>query len=161
MNNKKVDGFAIDEIYDEDLPEVKYLIDEVTYDTYKSLIPEEGYEYFKDNMWGIDMLKKDAQEGCTIVVKDNGKIIGTGTIVDNYISKIYIKPEYHGLGLGKLIVNCLEDKARLNGIRTVFLASNLSAEKFYTKLGYETTDLKEMSTPGGFVFKLSWMKKDT
>ena len=108
MNNKKVDGFSIGEIYEDDLTEVKYLIDEVTSFTYKSQIPEEGYEYFKENMWGIDMLKKDARDGCTLVVKDNGKIIGTGTIVGDYISKIYIKPEYHGLGLGKLIMESLK-----------------------------------------------------
>ncbi|UCF11733.1 MAG: GNAT family N-acetyltransferase [Thermoplasmatales archaeon] len=151
----------IKEIYEEDLINVKYLIDEVSDFAYKSLIPKEGYEYLKNNLWGLDVLKKDAKEGYTIVVKDDDKIIGTGTIVGDYISKVYIKPEYHGRGLGKLIVKWLEDKAKSNGVKTIFLASNVYAEKFYTKLGYTTTENREMSTPNGYVFKLSWMKKDT
>ncbi len=160
MDDKKLDDFLIKEIYQEDFIKVKYLIDEVSYFTYKSLIPKEGYEYLKNNLWGLEILKKDAREGYTIVVKDDDKIIGTGTIVGDYISKIYVKPEYHGHGIGKLIVKCLEDKAKSNGVKTIFLASNVSAEKFYTKLGYKTTENREMSTPNGYVFKLSWMKKD-
>jgi citrate lyase synthetase len=161
MINKNLDDFLIKEMYEEDLIKVKYLIDEVSYFAYKSLIPNEGYEYLKNNLWGLEILKKDAREGFTIVVKDDDKIIGTGTIVGNYLSKIYIKPEYHGFGIGKLIVQRLEDKAKSNGVKTIFLASNLSAEKFYTKLGYSTMENREMSTPNGYVFKLSWMKKDT
>lgn len=161
MIDKKFDDFLIKEIYEKDLIKVKYLIDEVSYFAYKSLIPKEGYEYLKNNLWGLEILKKDAKEGYTIVVKDNDKIIGTGTIVGDYISKIYIKPEYHGRGIGKLIVKHLEDKAKSNGVKTIFLASNVYAEKFYTKLGYITTENKEMITPNGYIFKLSWMKKDT
>ena len=160
MSNNKLDDVSIKEIYEEDLIKVKYLIDEVSDFAYKSLIPKEGYEYLKSNLWSLEILKKDAREGYTIVVKDDDKIIGTGTIVGDYISKIYVKPEYHGRGIGKLIVKYLEDKAKSNGVKTIFLASNVSAEKFYTKLGYKTTENKEMSTPNGYVFKLSWMKKD-
>ena len=161
MDDKKLDDFLINEIYEEDFINVKYLIDEVSYLAYKSLIPKEGYEYLKNNLWGLEVLKKDAKEGYTVVVKDDDKVIGTGTIVGDYISKIYVKPEYHGCGIGRLIVKCLEDKAKSNGVKTIFLASNLSAEKFYTKLGYNTTENREMSTPNGYVFEISWMKKDT
>jgi len=161
IRNNNLENILINELYEKDLVKVKYLIDEVTDYTYKSLIPKEGYEYFKSTMWSLDILKKDAREGHTIVVKDQDKIIGTGTIVGNYISKIYIKPDYHGRGIGKLIMKCLEKKARSNGIKTIFLASNLSAEKFYKKLGYETQGNKDESTPDGYIFKLSWMKKDT
>ena len=160
MVDKKLDGFLINEIYEEDFIKVKYLIDEVSYFAYKSLIPKEGYEYLKNNLWGLEVLKKDAKEGYTVVVKDDDKVIGTGTIVGNYISKIYVKPEYHGCGIGRLIVKYLEDKAKSNGVKKIFLASNVSAEKFYTKLGYKTTEKKEMSTPNGYGFKISWMQKD-
>jgi citrate lyase synthetase len=161
MGDKKLDGFLVKEVYEEDFIKVKYLIDEVSYFAYQSLIPKEGLEYLKNNLWGLEVLKKDAKEGYTVVVKDDDKVIGTGTIVGNYISKIYVKPEYHGCGIGKLIVKYLEDKAKSNGVKKIFLASNLSAEKFYTKLGYYTTENRELSTPNGYVFKISWMQKDT
>ena len=161
VDNNNLENIMINEIYDEDFIKVKYLIDEVSNYTYKSLIPKKDYEYFKKKMWSLEFIKKDAREGYTIVVKDKEKIIGTGTIVGNYISKIYIKPEYHGKGIGKLIMKCLEKKAKSNGVKTIFLASNLNAEKFYTKLGYETTENKELYTPDGYVFKVSWMKKDS
>jgi len=161
MSNNNLDYILIKEIQKEDLIKVKYLIDEVTNFTYQSQISKEGYEYLKSKMWTLEILEKDARKGYTIVVRDNDKIIGTGTIVGNYISKIYIKPEYHGRGIGKLIVNYLEKKAKSNGIKTIFLASNLTAEKFYTKLGYIPTENREIRTPDGYIFKMSWMKKDT
>ena len=51
----------------------------------KQFREKEGFEYLKNNLWGLDVLKKDAKEGYTIVVKDDDKIIGTGTIVGDYI----------------------------------------------------------------------------
>ena len=161
MINNNLDNILIKEIQKEDLIKVKYLIDEVTNFTYQSQIPKEGYEYLKSKMWTLEIIKKDAREGYTIVVSDNDKIIGTGTIVGNYISKIYIKPEYHGRGIGKLVVECLEKKAKSKGVKIIFLASNVTAEKFYTKLGYITTENREINTPNGYIFKMSWMKKET
>lgn len=161
MSNKNLDDFTINVLHEEDLIKVKNLIDEVSYIAYKTLIPKKGYEYLRNKLWGLEIIKKDAREGYTIVVKDDDKIIGTGTIVGNYISKIYIKPEYHGCGIGRLIVKWLEEKAKSYGVKTIFLASNINAEKFYTKLGYKTTENREMITTNGYIFKVSWMKKDT
>lgn len=122
MDDNNLENIIINEIYEEDFIKVKYLIDEVSNYAYRSLIPKGGYEYFKNKMWSLELLKKDSREGYTIVVKDKEKIIGTGTIVGNYISKIYIKPEYHGKGIGKLIMKCLEKKAKLNGVKTIFFS---------------------------------------
>lgn len=54
-----------------------------------------------------------------------------------------VLPDYRGHGLGKRIVQRLEDLARREGVALVSLKPHHYLETFYARLGYETT-------PGSF-----------
>lgn len=53
----------------------------------------------------------------------------------SYICDIALHPEYHGLGLGKKIVQNLIDLSK--GHKNVILYSNPGKEGFYAKLGFK------------------------
>ena len=42
------------------------------------------------------------------MVKD-GEIIGTGSLTDNYIMRVYVLPEYQGQGFGGMMMDELEE----------------------------------------------------
>jgi predicted GNAT family N-acyltransferase len=54
------------------------------------------------------------------------------------LARIAVLPTYRGQGLGKRVVQHLEDLARHEGITTVTLKPHQYLESFYQTLGYET-----------------------
>lgn len=55
------------------------------------------------------------------------------------LERICVLPTHRGLGIGKVIVNYLEDIAAEKDVPKVKLHGQTHAEKFYEKLGYKTT----------------------
>lgn len=54
------------------------------------------------------------------------------------IRNVAILEEYRGKGLGKYLMDYVEDIARQRGYTKSILMGRVSAEKFYNKLGYKT-----------------------
>ncbi|KAL5350435.1 hypothetical protein ACLOAV_004003 [Pseudogymnoascus australis] len=55
------------------------------------------------------------------------------------LQRIYVDPAHHGKGVGKLLANRLEDMARSQGFRHIWLGvweENHNAQRMYEKLGY-------------------------
>ena len=100
--------------------------------------------------WEIDYLYeaytperiiKNAAEGHTYVLWEDGKIIGTGTIgsVGEAESEIYgafLLPEYIGKGFGRKLFDLLESDPLFTGADRVWLTASITALKFYEKIGY-------------------------
>lgn len=77
------------------------------------------------------------------VAEENGQIVGVGGIssyfdspTESIILNIFVLPEYHGIGIGKKIVQTLENDEY--GIRAnrIEVPSSITAKGFYYKLGY-------------------------
>jgi predicted GNAT family N-acyltransferase len=54
------------------------------------------------------------------------------------VERICVKKSYRGSGIGKLIMEKIEETAKHKGISTLKLNAQTHAEKFYELLGYET-----------------------
>ncbi|KFY50183.1 hypothetical protein V496_09544 [Pseudogymnoascus sp. VKM F-4515 (FW-2607)] len=55
------------------------------------------------------------------------------------LQRIYVDPAHHGKGVGKLLANNLEDMARSQGFKHIWLGvweENHNAQRMYEKLGY-------------------------
>lgn len=78
-----------------------------------------------------------------ILVYSDKKPVGTGRIrlVDGLgkLERICILQPYRKLGLGKVIIQALEEIAEDMGISQVKLHGQTQVEGFYQKLGYETS----------------------
>ena len=71
--------------------------------------------------------------------KDN-QIIGTGTIVDNHMMRVFVNLVFQKQGFGKLIMLKLEERAASLGIDIVILDASIPSKKFYDSLGYQTLE---------------------
>jgi len=120
-----------------DLDIVRDLIHNTIDVCYSDVYNTEAVKYFKDYHNGKNILK-DAKEGYTIILLSNNQIIATGTIIDAYVTRVFVGPEFQKRGFGKLIMRKLEEKARSTGIGVVKLSASLPAKKFYDSLGYKT-----------------------
>lgn len=78
-----------------------------------------------------------------ILVYHENKPVGTGRlrVVDHEgkLERICLLENVRSLGLGKVIIEALEDIAKEQHIKKVKLHGQTHAEGFYQKLGYETS----------------------
>ena len=100
--------------------------------------------------WEIDYLYeaytpervvKNAQDGHTYVLWEDGKIIGTGTIGrtgerESEIFAAFLLPEYIGKGIGRKLFDLLESDPLFVECDRVWLTASITALKFYEKIGY-------------------------
>jgi GNAT superfamily N-acetyltransferase len=140
-----------------DLPAVKELIDNTIDICYPADYPKEAVQYFKQYHCDENIIK-GAAKGWTIVLEKNNRIIGTGTIIDNHILRVFVNPKFQKQGLGKLIMNKLEDKAISSGANKVNLDASLPSKKFYDSLGYKTREKTYVKLENGK--KLHYYKMD-
>ena len=106
---------------------------------YSEVYPKEAVQFFKD--WHCDdRILKEAKEGYTIVLEKDNQIIGTGTIADNHIMRVFVDPVFQKQGFGKLIMQKLEEKAASLNIASVILDASIPSKEFYDSLGYKTLE---------------------
>ncbi|PID21182.1 GNAT family N-acetyltransferase [Sporosarcina sp. P3] len=78
-----------------------------------------------------------------ILVEQEGQAIASGRlrVVEGVgkLERICVLASHRGLGVGKIIVEGLEDVAKEKEIASLTLHGQTHAEEFYHKLGYETT----------------------
>jgi N-acetylglutamate synthase-like GNAT family acetyltransferase len=83
--------------------------------------------------------KNHSSNRIIIVAEKNDEIVGFGLINLNKksIDSLYLKPYMAGKGIGKLLLQKLEEIAQQNQIEMLKLASTLNAVEFYHRMGYQ------------------------
>ncbi|GAA0701688.1 GNAT family N-acetyltransferase [Paraclostridium ghonii] len=73
----------------------------------------------------------------------NEKVVGCGAIArffgkddESILSAIFVLPEFHGKGIGKLIVETLEKDDYFTSAKRIEIPSTITACSFYKKMGY-------------------------
>ena len=81
-----------------------------------------------DHVVGFSQLTRGTTEPC---LAENEKTIE--------LQRLYVSEDYHGAGVGRKLVESVEELARQGGFVTIWLGvweENLGAQKVYEKLGY-------------------------
>jgi GNAT superfamily N-acetyltransferase len=111
-----------------------------TIDTcYSGFYPPRAIEYFKQYHCDENILSR-ANDGCTIVAESKGRMIATGTLIENHICAVFVMRQAQGLGVGRRIMEYLEERARSTGVREITLDVSLPSRQFYERLGYLLSD---------------------
>ena len=122
-----------------DLSAVRSLVQSTIDACYPRVYPKEAVQFFKD--WHSDEeILKNAKEGYTILLHQADRIVGTGTIVDDEVVRVFVDPAFQKCGFGRLIMRKLEERAASTGVAVVKLDASLPAKAFYDALGYVTLE---------------------
>lgn len=115
------------------------------------------------NDYGIERVKKMAEDFTVeklqnslskrkkvfvALIDDN--VVGTAGIDKSWYSNdeywiltVFIKPENHGQGIGKKLIEKIEEYATTLPVKKLIIPASITAHKFYYKLGYKYKDGKK------------------
>lgn len=103
-------------------------------------------EYIEANIssHSADVLIERAKESHTYVACDGARIVGCGTIAgywgsltESILLTIFVLPEYQGRGIGRRIIETLEQDEYFLRANRIEIPASITAVEFYRKMGYE------------------------
>ncbi len=149
----------IREFKKEDAIEVSKLIKRSLWEVNIKDYPKEYMEEFEKIMTPEEILKR-ADETHYYVYEEDNKIVGIGGIGpskrdEKYmeIMTVFIIPEYMNKGIGRKIINKLEEDEFFLNSEKVIVSSSLTAVGFYKKMGYVFINNKEEPTEDGYMME--------
>lgn len=137
--------------------EISELVQKTVRTVYPKYYPQAVADFFA-MFHSKDRISQDILEGKVWVLRLDGRIIGTGSLEEEHITRVYVLPEFQGKGYGAWIMGELEKEIRKHHDRAVLDAS-LPACCFYEKLGYRTVSHQSMSVFDGAVLVYEIMEK--
>jgi ribosomal protein S18 acetylase RimI-like enzyme len=145
----------------EDMPIVADLAERIWPNTYGEYIGEEQLRYMLDLMYNKGELLAQLEKGYIFLMaseadKDVGFACYSITDRENDVyklHKIYVLPEMHGKGVGKILMNEVVNLAKRNGGKSLELNVNKNnkAKDFYLKSGFKIKESVTIDIGNGFV----------
>jgi len=110
-----------------------------------------------------EMIVEYSKTSNIYVALDNETVVGTLRVDKNIYGgeneyvflTIFVLPEEHGKGIGRLLIENAEIYVRELGGKSISIPSGITAHGFYNKLDYEYVNGKEPDSNG-----LIWLKKN-
>ena len=142
-----------------DLQTVSDIVQKTVNEIYPKYYPTGAVEFFL-KYHSSDNILKDITDGCVYLLEDDDRIVGTVTINDNEINRIYVLPKYQGKGYGSFLMEFSEKKISEN-YNEITLCASLPAKKFYSDRGYREHFYDTTETDNGDFLCYDMMKKKT
>lgn len=83
-----------------------------------------------------EVIQQDLQTANVYLMESDGYLVGTGTIRDELIQRVFILPQYQGCRFGVELMQCLEDGLAVNKILTAAVNAHEHSKDWYAHLGY-------------------------
>lgn len=153
--------FSIVDASEQDIPSIQHIAEKTWRQTYSSILTKVQLEYMLQMIYHTEALKKVINEKAQtfILLRDNSGDQGFAAYgqKNNELSifklhKIYVLPENHGKGLGKILVDEVIKRVSSKGGTILDLNVNRfnKAKHFYEKLGFHV--IAEEDVPVGPYF---------
>lgn len=151
------DTAKIDKAKREDVDEVVRVTRETIEAVYPSFYSKGVVDFFLAHH-KIEAVKRDVEAGVVYVLREAGKVVGTVTLNDCEINRLFVLPEHQGKGYGGMLMDFAEQHLfeRCGAIR---LSASRPSEGLYLMRGYEVVDSREIKTDSGDVLHYEYMEK--
>ena len=126
-------------------------VKDITQTTIKLVYPKyypEGAVQFFCNHHADDRILNDIVAGKVYLFEADDVCVGTVTISNNEICRLFVLPEYQHKGYGRLLIDYAEKMISKTN-KTVVLDASFPAKKIYIKRGYEPTEYNMIETENG------------
>ena len=83
-----------------------------------------------------------------LVLNDENNAVGTVTVKENEICRLFVLPEYQGNGYGRELISFAENKI-MQKYDNIVLHASLPAKAIYLKRGYKEVEFHSIKTENG------------
>lgn len=145
---------------EEDLPIIQALAKQTWPAAYSALISVTQIEYMLEKMYNKGELLEQLEKGHTFfIAEEENKDLGFAgfSLIDpaaqTYkLHKLYVLPEAHGKGIGKILINEVQNQVIKAGGRSIELNVNRAnkAVDFYTRAGFTIKETIDLDIGNGF-----------
>jgi ribosomal protein S18 acetylase RimI-like enzyme len=152
-----------------DIPSIQALVKKTWPIAYKEMISAEQIEYMLEKMYNTGELLEQLQKGHVFLIasKEEDDLGFAGFSVSDTeariykLHKLYVLPEAHGKGVGKILINEVVSQVREQGGTTLELNVNRNnkAFEFYTKGGFSIKETVDLDIGNGFFMNDYVMEK--
>ena len=145
---------------EEDIAIIQDLANSTWYNTYADYLSAEQIDYMLDKMYNRGALLSQLTDGhIFLIAQENNKDMGFAgfSLLDTEthcykLHKLYVLPEMHGKGVGKLLLNEVVNRIRDLGGKSMELNVNRNnkAADFYKSAGFVVKDKVDLDIGEGF-----------
>ncbi|MCG8569639.1 MAG: GNAT family N-acetyltransferase [Spirochaetes bacterium] len=104
---------------------------EINSKDYDTEVIKKLYKYFTPNR----ILQMSYKRELYVAVIDN-KIVGTISLEKDTIFNVFVLIEYHRKGIGRILVNHIEEIAKKKEVQKIKITTSKTGYKFFKALGY-------------------------
>ncbi|MFO7582089.1 GNAT family N-acetyltransferase [Guyparkeria sp.] len=151
--------FRLEPVVESRLPLVAALAESIWWKCYPPIIGAEQVHYMLGRGYSLPSLRRQARAGARFLLLRAGPhsigfLAWQPANGEAFLDKLYLEPDYHGLGLGRMMLAAVAHAATVAGLDAVSLRvnrDNRSAIRAYRRAGFEVVaeDVKRIG--GGFV----------
>lgn len=146
---------------EEDIESIQHLANKTWPDAYGAIISAEQIRYMLDKMYNKGELLSQLEQGhIFLIAEEDDTDLGFAgfSIIDSKkhtykLHKLYVLPETHGKGVGKLLINEIVNLIRTAGGKSLQLNVNRNnkAVEFYKKAGFVIKETVDLDIGNGFL----------
>lgn len=135
------------------------IVEETISNIYPKYYPDAVVKFFLEHH-SEDKLKEAFKKEIILVAEENNQLVATGALEGNNIKRIFVLPPYQGRGIGKELINTLENLVLEEGYATAIIDSSIPAFGLYFKLSYQVKEYNTINVDNGQVLSYHVMSKN-
>ena len=89
-----------------------------------------------------------SQERVCLVAESEQLLVGTAALDGSQLATFFVLPDHQGRGIGKLLLDAIEQRARTLGIDRLVVDASITGAAFYARMGYVRTGVDREGTAG-------------
>lgn len=153
-----MDDTAIFHASASDLQTVHDIVTQTVSEIYPHYYPSGAVAFFLSHH-NTDAIAADIAAGCVYLLNDaDGRTVGTVTINENEINRLFVLPQAQGYGFGRLLLDFAEQEI-WKQYEKITLSASFSAKPIYLKRGYQAVDFGKIPTESGDFLCFDTMEK--
>ena len=130
-----------------DFDSVKDITQTTIWSVYPKYYPSGAVQFFS-NHHSDDRIRADIVAGIVFLIEVDGTAIGTVTVADNEINRLFVLPDFQRKGYGRELMDFAEEIIRKKHDH-IILDASLPAKQIYIKRGYVTAKYNMIETENG------------
>ena len=134
------------------------LVQETVQTVYPHYYRDEIVDFFCQ-LHSLKNISDDIRQGYVYTLSLNHVLIGTGSLRQAHITRVYVSPAFRGKGYGRAIMEHLEREIRRN-FPAARLDASLPASRFYEQCGYHTVRHEQYPVENNVILVYEIMEKD-